>query len=146
MSPLKPESSDLERVWVNCSGFFTVWTHELRCRRRCTYVRLALGERRPVTAAEDRRKMPARDAGQVVRRVCGGRGLFFGRVKVGVLLEVGRQRYLFFEPEDRPRFRCLPRKPYNNGVCRGHFPVSGRRCEIKLKKPLPTGHFKPAAV
>jgi hypothetical protein len=31
-------------------------------------------------------------------------------------------------------------------LCRGHFPVSGRRREIKLKKQLHTGHFKPAAV
>jgi hypothetical protein len=31
-------------------------------------------------------------------------------------------------------------------ICRGHFPVSGRRCEIELKKPLQTGHFKPSAV
>jgi hypothetical protein len=31
-------------------------------------------------------------------------------------------------------------------LCRGHFSVSRRRCEIKLKKPLPTGHFRPSAV
>jgi hypothetical protein len=28
----------------------------------------------------------------------------------------------------------------------GHFPVSGRRREIKLKTPLHTGNFNPAAV
>jgi hypothetical protein len=32
-----------------------------------------------------------------------------------------------------------------NAVCRGHFPGSGCRCQIKLEKPLHTGHFKPAA-
>jgi hypothetical protein len=32
------------------------------------------------------------------------------------------------------------------GVCRGHFAGAGRRWEIKLKKPLRAGHFKPAAV
>jgi hypothetical protein len=31
-------------------------------------------------------------------------------------------------------------------ICRGHFPLSGRRCEIQLEKPLHSGHFKPAAV
>jgi hypothetical protein len=28
----------------------------------------------------------------------------------------------------------------------GHFPVSGRRCEIEPKQSVQTGHFKPAAV
>ena len=31
-------------------------------------------------------------------------------------------------------------------LCGGHFPLSGRRCEIELEDPLPSGHFKPAAV
>ena len=34
----------------------------------------------------------------------------------------------------------------SGSICRGHFPVSGRRCEIELKKPLRTRDFKPAAV
>jgi len=31
-------------------------------------------------------------------------------------------------------------------LCSGHFPVSGCRFEIKLKKPLHGGNYKPAAV
>lgn len=31
-------------------------------------------------------------------------------------------------------------------ICRGHFPMSGRRWEIQLIKPRHRGHFKPAAV
>ena len=47
----RKKNTELERVWDNFSGFFAVWTRDLRRQKRYTYVRLALEHGLPKTTA-----------------------------------------------------------------------------------------------